>query len=99
MKIVYTDEARDDLRNILEYGRQNWTNTADAFVEMLRHGIESTLGNFPSAGRKGRVDGTREFVLPGSQHIVVYLPPSEGSEDLIVLRVLHGAQRWPITNK
>jgi plasmid stabilization system protein ParE len=26
---------------------------------------------------------------------VVYLPPSESNPDVIVMRVLHGAQQWP----
>jgi toxin ParE1/3/4 len=98
MKIRYARSAKNDLRNILRYGQEHWTNTAEAFVEMLRHSLESTLGNHPNAGRKGRVEGTREFVLGGSKHIVVYVPPSEANADLIVVRVLHGAQRWPGEN-
>jgi toxin ParE1/3/4 len=95
MKIRYARRAQKDLRNILRYGLEHWTSTAEAFVVQLRERLESTLAKHPKAGRKGREDGTREFVLVGTKHIVVYLPPNESNPDVIVMRVLHGAQQWP----
>ena len=43
-------------------------------------------------GRLGRVVGTRELVIDGTPFVVAYK-----TEDVavIILRVFHGAQRWP----
>lgn len=50
------------------------------------------LADFPESGRPGRVPGTRELVVMGTPFIVVYrIEPAA----LVILRVLHGAQRWP----
>ena len=43
-------------------------------------------------GRRGRVPGTRELVLMGTPYIAVYLV---AGDVVTVLRVLHGAWRWP----
>jgi toxin ParE1/3/4 len=46
----------------------------------------------PDIGRPGRVRGTRELVVTGTPYIVAY----RAVADLVtVLRVLHGARRWP----
>ncbi len=50
------------------------------------------LADFPESGRPGRVPGTRELVVTGTPFIIVYrIEPAA----LVILRVLHGAQRWP----
>ncbi len=94
MRIRYARAAQTDLRNVSEYGREHWTNTAEASVVTLRDRLKGVLGNHPQAGRKGRVEGAREFVLAARKFVVVYVPPDEAG-NLIVLRVLHGAQTWP----
>jgi toxin ParE1/3/4 len=43
-------------------------------------------------GRPGRVPGTREFVIPRTPHIVPYRLQGESIQ---ILRVYHGARRWP----
>ncbi|WP_017461366.1 type II toxin-antitoxin system RelE/ParE family toxin [Dyella ginsengisoli] len=98
MKIRYALSAQKDLQKILRYGLEHWTSTAEAFVLQLRKRLESTLTKHPNAGRKGRAHGTREFVLVGTKHIVVYMPPSELRPAAIVVRVLHGAQQWPLAD-
>jgi plasmid stabilization system protein ParE len=47
---------------------------------------------FPGKGRLGRIEGTRELVVPGTSHIVVYeiLEPT-----VFIIAILHGARRWP----
>jgi toxin ParE1/3/4 len=46
----------------------------------------------PNIGRPGRVPGTRELVVSGTPFVTVYRVESNV---LWVLRVLHGARRWP----
>lgn len=59
--------------------------------------IEQQIGQLldhPEMGRPGRVDGTRELVISGTPFIVVYrLKPRAKRVELI--RLLHGAQKWP----
>lgn len=50
------------------------------------------LRDFPPRGRPGRVEGTRELVLPGLPWIGVYAV-AEGR--VVILRLLHGAQAHP----
>jgi toxin ParE1/3/4 len=47
---------------------------------------------FPNRGRLGRVEGTRELILAPLPFIAVY---EVQQEQVILLRILHGAQRWP----
>jgi addiction module RelE/StbE family toxin len=51
------------------------------------------LVDHPQSGRPGRVEGTRELVVPGTPYVIVYRV--EADQIIVVLRVLHGAQRWP----
>ena len=50
------------------------------------------LAQHPEMGRVGRRRGTRELVISRTPFIVVYRIKSERIE---LLRVLHGAQKWP----
>jgi plasmid stabilization system protein ParE len=52
----------------------------------------SRLTDYPELGRRGRVQGTRELVIARTPFVVPY---RVNRNDIIVLRVLHGARRWP----
>ena len=52
----------------------------------------SRLADFPESARPGRVQGTRELVVPATPFIVVYRVEATG---VVILRALHGAQKWP----
>lgn len=73
--------ARDDPQAAVAQG--------DRIMAALDH-----LPHHPEMGRAGRVKGTRELVVGGTPFIVVYRvnPKAQRVE---VLRMLHGAQRWP----
>ena len=49
------------------------------------------LAEHPGMGRPGRVQGTRERIITGTPYIVIYRVRHE----VEILRVLHGAMRWP----
>ena len=50
------------------------------------------LAHHPRIGRPGRLAGTRGLVVGGTPYVVAYRLESEG---IVILRLLHGAQRWP----
>jgi toxin ParE1/3/4 len=56
--------------------------------------IEYLLADNPHMGRPGRVPGTRELVVTRTPYIVPYRVRGDTLE---ILRVYHGARRWPDT--
>lgn len=52
----------------------------------------SHLDRQPRMGRLGKLEGTRELVVPGTPFIVVYRVANGVVE---ILRIIHGAQHWP----
>lgn len=54
--------------------------------------VELQLKRFPESGRPGRAPRTRELIVHDTPYIVVY---EERPDMVVVLRVIHGAQKWP----
>jgi len=50
------------------------------------------LPNNPEMGRPGRVPGTRELLIPRTPFIVPYRLVGNTIQ---ILRIFHGARRWP----
>jgi plasmid stabilization system protein ParE len=50
------------------------------------------LSLLPGAGRPGRVKETRELIVLRTPYLLVY---RLGPNEIRVLRVYHGARRWP----
>ena len=91
MRLRWTPDAAEDLYRIVRYIQQNNPTAASRVADALVDGCERLL-RFPRAGRTGRREGTREFVLTGLPYIVVYRIADEVVE---VLRIYHGAQERP----
>lgn len=83
--------ARLDLIEIGEYLQRENPAAALRIIRRIQSASRA-LGEFPYAGRKGRVDGTRELVVTGTPYIVPYRVTGQAVE---ILRVYHGAMRWP----
>ncbi len=91
MRLKWTRAASRDLDPVEEYiGRDNPGAAIDTILEIIRH--VGGLAEHPGMGRPGRVEGTRELVITGLPYVVPYV--HEG-DTVIVLRVLHGAMKWP----
>ncbi len=91
MKVEWLPEAERSLAAQLErIGKHDpWAalDMGDAI-----HAAVGRLADFPAMARAGRVRGSRELVVVGTPYTVVYrIEPSV----VVILRVLHGAQRWP----
>ena len=50
------------------------------------------LADTPHIGRIGIKPGTRELVVTTTPYLIIY---EVGDTDVVLLKLLHGAQRWP----
>ncbi len=91
MPVRWTTDAADDLERICDYIAESRPEAARRVVQSVVERI-GTLETFPHFGRTGRVQGTREIAFPPLPFVAIY---EVVDEQIIVLRVLHGAQRWP----
>lgn len=92
MHIRWTESAGHDLSVLCDYTEQH--DGAEAGRRLARRIYErlGTLKQFPRAGRPGRKRGTRELVFLGLPFLAIYRVREELIE---IIRILHGAQRWP----
>ena len=91
MRVRLTPSAERDLDEIEAY---ICADNVSAAIDTVLRVIDSIrhLGDNPDMGREGRVGGTREWVVPETPFIVPYRIRDNTVE---VLRVLHGARKWP----
>lgn len=91
MKVIWSPEARRDLRDIYLYLAADNPHAARALQERIKQGVQLLRDN-PHIGRPGRVPDTRELVISGTSCIVPY---QIGEKRLELLRVYHVARKWP----
>lgn len=93
MRIVWTDEALDDLKEILAYHyAASGPRTAEAVQRRIIDEVEG-LPPFPERIRKSdRIPGARELVINRLPYIAfVKLVP----DAIVVLDVVHSARKFP----
>ena len=91
MKIEWLPLARQDRDDQLDFVAEQDPWAAIGLGDAIEESIDN-LFSHPKLGRIGRVKGTRELVIPSTPYIVAY---AIESDRIIILRLLHGAQRWP----
>jgi toxin ParE1/3/4 len=91
VKIVWSEPARQDLRQIFEYIANENLNAARRLLVEIKEQAIILIDN-PQIGRAGRVEGTRELVLSGTNYI---LPYRVKAKQVQILAVFHGARKWP----
>jgi len=91
MPIRWLRDAVLDLIELRQYIAQDNPNTAQDIARRIIMSVQQ-LRDSPSMGRIGRVEGTRELVISGLPYIIPYRVKNRVVE---VLRVLHGARKWP----
>ena len=91
MKLIWSPEARLDLREMVIYLTEKNPSAARALCERIEDATNE-LSDSPYIGRPGRVPGTREFVITNTPYI---LPYQIRSDRLEILRVYHAARKWP----
>ena len=92
MRVDWSTHAVADLKAISEYIEQDRNlETANRATQSIYDAIQN-LALTPNSGRSGRIVDTRELPVARLPYIVIdrVLP-----ERLLVLNIVHGAQRWP----
>jgi toxin ParE1/3/4 len=92
MNIIWSPEAITDLVSLRNYIAELDPGAARRTARRIIESIEEVLARNPHIGRPGRVPGTREFVIAATPYIVPYRVRAGALE---ILRVYHGARRWP----
>ncbi|MEI8389816.1 MAG: type II toxin-antitoxin system RelE/ParE family toxin [bacterium] len=86
MKIILSPLANQDLDEIESYiFKDNPAAAVDVILRILDK-IQNVIRLNPSIGRKGRILGSREFVMPDLPYIIPYRVKDDVLE---VIRVIH----------
>ena len=88
MTLGYLRVALADIEAIARGFACNNPTTATRVVARIRRANEA-LQEFPSMGRSGRSEGTREWAVSKLPYLVVYRIVGDGSQ-IEILRVYHG---------
>ena len=91
MKVIWSAASVRHLQEVVEYLQGE--SSAGAITIRLR--ILDTVSRvklMPYSGRVGRIDGTREAVVPRTSYIVVY---QVSPQAVVILGIWHAARLWP----
>lgn len=91
MNIEWKSLAQKDLFEIVSFVANQNPKAAYNVLQEIKEQVEM-LAQYPQLGRHGRVPGTRELVIVRTSYLVPY---QISGKKIRVLRVLHGARKWP----
>lgn len=94
MTILWTQPASDDFLGIIAWIAAGNPAAATRVGQRILDAVQQ-LDDFPLRGRPGRSPGTRELVISRLPYVVVYSAEAADPPAVVILRVLHGAMRWP----
>ena len=88
MKIIWYAKAVHDLTEIRGHIRRDNPQAAQSVAQRILK-IFGVLKDQPSLGKPGRVEGTREIVVPG---LPLTIPYRVRQKEIQILRVFHQSQ-------
>jgi addiction module RelE/StbE family toxin len=91
MKIRWTQRSLHHLASIHAYISSD-SPAAAARVAAILLSAAVRLEQFPQCGRPGRLEGTRELVVPGLPYVLPYRLRENVVE---IVSVLHTSRKWP----
>ncbi len=89
MRTRLSPRARHDLRELVRYIARDSPRNARLVRDRIKKAVEQ-LRLHPESGRPGRVDGTRELVIPRTAHIAAYRITDRTLE---IIAVIHESQQ------
>jgi len=93
VKVIISETALKDLRDIQEYIYENNKKAAEKVVAYIIDRIETLLPSNPAIGRLTKVLRTKELVINKYPYIVPYRVVEN---ELHILRVLHTSRKWEV---
>ena len=92
MKIIWSVNAKNHLLEIISYITKDNISAAQSVKDQINT-VVSRLSQSPMLGKPGRVEKTREIVVPRySNYIIVY---EISNQTINILAVRHSARKWP----
>src|SRR5215471_5081681 len=91
MRLVVLSSAERDLAALVDFIADDNPSAALQVFDTIWQSV-NRLADFPQLGRKGRVERTRELVVPGLPYIIVY---ALTEQEVWILAVLHTSRKWP----
>jgi toxin ParE1/3/4 len=90
MRLIWSEAAREDLRQIIRYIAGQNPSAASALGDRIENCAER-LADHPFMYRAGRAKGTREAVVHPN-YIVIY---EVGSDSVTIRSVIHSRRQYP----
>jgi toxin ParE1/3/4 len=92
VRVEWSAAALADLEQIAAYIEQDRNReTANRVLRAIYDAVQS-LRRMPYRGRYGRIENTRELIIPRLPYIAVY---QVLNNFVVILDIVHGAQKWP----
>ena len=91
VRVLWSATAVKHLQEAVDFLQEESSRGASTFRRRILE-MKRRVGQMPYSGRVGRIDGTREAVVPRTPYILVYRV-SEKTAD--VLGIWHAAPKWP----
>lgn len=91
LTVEWSNEAQLDFVEIQLYISARNPEASQKLADTIENAVEQLLPRMPYAFKKGRVSGTREYVVHPN-YIVIY---RVGNSTVKVLRILHAKREYP----
>jgi toxin ParE1/3/4 len=90
MKILWLVAAERDLVALTDFIAEDNPRTAVKIFHTILLTVDK-LASYPDLGRAGRIEHTRELVIPHLPYIIVYT----FAEEIRILAIIHTSRKWP----
>jgi toxin ParE1/3/4 len=91
MNIIWYPAAERDLFALADHIAEDSPQAALRIYNTIRASV-NRLATFPYSGRAGRVNATRELIIPSLPYIVVY---TIDGQEVKIWAVYHTSRKWP----
>jgi toxin ParE1/3/4 len=91
VRVRLAPRARHDLHELVRHIARDSPRNARLVRDRIEEAVQQ-LKLHAESGRPGRIDGTRELVIPHTVHIAAYRITNRTLE---IIAFLHESQQWP----